>query len=82
MRGLPPAHMHMLKDKTISYYKEMFGDGIEFNYNQYTFKLKLNLLLVVPQDYAALSCVIGKRTTKLFQTCIKNIMRLILAAQP
>ena len=70
--GLPPAHMHMLKDKTISYYKEMFGDGIEFNYNQYTFKLKLNLLLVVPQDYAALSCVIGKKNDKTIPNVYKE----------
>lgn len=57
--GLPPAHMHLLKKKTIEYYRRRFGNGITFKVNGYTFNLKLGLCEVVPQDYAAIATVIG-----------------------
>ena len=57
--GLPPAHMHMLKEKTVAYYKEMFEKYPTFEYKGFSFNLKLGLIGVVPQDFAALTCVIG-----------------------
>ena len=70
--GLPPAHMHMLRSKTIDYYREKFSDGIQFQYMDYEFNLKLGLLLVAPQDYAALLCVIGVKGDKSIPNTFKE----------
>lgn len=58
--GLPPAHMNLLKAKTIRYYNEKFADGVRFTYNDLKFSFTLGLCEVVPQDFAAISCVLGK----------------------
>lgn len=52
--GLPPTHMSTLREVTINYYKEKFGEGISFEYQKYKFNLKLNYINCYPQDYAAL----------------------------
>ncbi len=60
--GLPPAHMSLLRDKLIAYYKERFGDGITFSYysgvgsfqpQEYRFNISLGVIGVYPQDLAA-----------------------------
>lgn len=51
--GLPPIHYSQLADKTLEYYKSHFGENIYFRYQEYDINLKLGLLRVYPQDYAA-----------------------------
>ena len=51
--GLPPAHFATLVDKTKNYYKEMFGDKIEFIYSGYNYSLILDDVYIYPQDYTA-----------------------------
>ena len=61
--GLPPAHMTLLRERLESYYRESFGEGIEFQLyykakgtgkaETYNFNLKLYKLGVYPQDLAA-----------------------------
>lgn len=73
--GLPPAHMMTLNDKLISYYKEHFGEHVEFVYysrttnglgeGRYNFNLKLSNVMVFPQDLtAALAAAKILRKTK------------------
>lgn len=57
--GLPPAHMNLLKNKMHRYYHDKFGGGVTFIYNDIKFSFQLGLCEVVPQDYAAISSVLG-----------------------
>jgi plasmid segregation protein ParM len=43
-----------MSDQLINYYKVRFGDGIDFDYDNYHFNLRLNIIRCYPQDFAAL----------------------------
>lgn len=51
--GLPPTHYASLCEKNLTYYKQHFEKPVEFIYNDYSFKLKLNLCECYPQGLAA-----------------------------
>ncbi len=51
--GLPPTHMSKQTESLTLYYRNHFGDGIKFKYNDYEYWLKLSHLRVYPQDFAA-----------------------------
>ncbi len=50
--GLPPSHLAVQKDKTLRYYEEFFGNGVEFYYNGNTYKFRLGALDIYPQNFA------------------------------
>ena len=52
--GLPPTHCASLSDKTIAYYYDRFNNMKSFEYNGYTFSLKLDKSKCYPQDFAAI----------------------------
>jgi plasmid segregation protein ParM len=52
--GLPPAYYSALKNPTIAYYQERFGDGIAYVYNGYQFKYSLKKISCYPQDFVSL----------------------------
>lgn len=52
--GLPPTHCATLSEKTVKYYKENFGDGVQFQYEDYIFHLQLGECKVFAQDFAAI----------------------------
>ena len=53
--GLPPAHLAAQNERTVSYYKEMFGKGVKFTYNGNDYDLKLGEIEVYPQNFAVIA---------------------------
>lgn len=52
--GLPPTHCATLSEKLEQYYRDNFGNGISFQYNEFHFTLKLKSCKAFPQDFAAI----------------------------
>lgn len=54
--GVPPAHHNALAAKYVSYFKERFGDEIQFEYcidgHKYEFDFSVPVVRVFPQDYS------------------------------
>lgn len=51
--GLPPADMTNLQEKTYTFYREEFKDGMSFEYDEYTFSFIVDNVYVFPQNYSA-----------------------------
>ena len=51
--GLPPTHLGK-SDENVKYYKDKFGDGVDYKYNGFVFHYGLGKIRVYPQDYAAI----------------------------
>lgn len=52
--GLPPTHMSTLSEKLINYYRNLFRDGISYEYSGYKFNFNVDKIRCYPQDMAAL----------------------------
>lgn len=51
--GVPPIHHSVLSGKTVRYYQDHLKSEIEFIYNDYQYRFKLNKCVCFPQDLAA-----------------------------
>ena len=52
--GLPPTHCSTLREPSIKYYEDRMKDGVQFEYNNYKYNLRLTKCKCYPQDMAAL----------------------------
>jgi len=50
--GVPPAHHSHLAKKYVEYFRERFGDEIDYVYNDIHFHYSVPMIRVFPQDYA------------------------------
>jgi len=69
--GLPPAYFSSQTDELAKYYKEEFGNGVDFVFNDLKFHLMQKQVNIYPQDFAA--AVYYKRLSMKYPTG-KNIM--------